>query len=248
MGRPPDKVRPPAETVGGTQETTGRDVDTSITRTPVNPGPATRYGEKFCVECLAPFTPTSGRGKFCPLHREPKFRTARNSDAQRHHRSDPQQWRVPTSLPVCGNRRQRDDDIWITDRDRGRWIRDALRLARKLQRDGYESCAKTVVGWAERTSLGEIRLAGCHWLNSLCDCEEFTHYGQHLAPFGWCSLGAIRGTIPSPALSSFAGEACSPTEANYDKRAADRTPSDLGFCETQAPGMSESKYLHQVGS
>jgi hypothetical protein len=208
MSRPPDnEVGPPAKDQGA-NKTTGRDVNTSITPTPVN------YSEKVCGECGAPFTPTSGRQRYCDFHREPKFRRARNIEAQRAHRSGPVRWRPPTSLTVYLDHRRRD---------RVKWIAVALRLARRLQRDGHEACARRVVEWAERTANGEIELEGCHWLNSLCDCMEFTHWGQHLSPIGFCALGYPR--------------------ANDDRGSVERTPSDLHVCETPPPGMSEAGYV-----
>jgi hypothetical protein len=133
-----------------------------------------RYRDKVCAECGAEFAPTSGRQRFCEFHRKPKFATARDSESKRRRRNDPtaeESTRPPRQLPIFGPHRRRE---------RTAWIADALRLARRLHRDGRLGLSQEVVGWAERTGLGDVKLVGCHHLGSIVDSIEFDCYGPHV--------------------------------------------------------------------
>jgi hypothetical protein len=155
--------------------TTGTEVTSRVSQSAAKP----RYRDKICAECGAPFTPSSGRQRFCELHRADKFVTRRNSETRQRRRAELEltaedATRPPGKLAVFGPHRRRD---------RVQWVAAALRLARRLHRDHRLGLSQEVVRWATRTALGEVELVGCHHLASLVDHVEFALYGPHVSPF-----------------------------------------------------------------
>jgi hypothetical protein len=149
----------------------------TVTSRVSQPASKPRYRDKACAECSAPFTPSSGRQRFCELHRAGKFATRRNTENRRRRRvelSAEEATRPPTKLTVFGSHRRRD---------RIEWIAAALRLARQLHRNHRLGLSQEVVKWATRSALGEVELVGCHHLASLVDHVEFVLYGPHVSPF-----------------------------------------------------------------
>jgi hypothetical protein len=185
----------------------------------------TLYAEKGCAECGAPFTPASGRQRYCEWHQAPKFRTARDTGRKRtsRERSDDEleSLRPPGHLIVEKDPRETKHREWIglnnrvTDSDRRMWVAQALRAARCLHRDGHLVESSQLVDWARRTAAVEVELVGCHHLGSLADDFEFRYYGPH-------------------AVSANATQGQSPTEANAD------TAANLPPAETP-PVMSVSE-------
>jgi hypothetical protein len=183
-----------------------------------------RYVEKGCAECRGPFTPTSGRQRYCEFHRKPKFRTARDTESKQTRRAtaggELQSPRPPRHLIVEKDPRDTKHREWIglnhrvTDSDRRAWVAQALRVARRLHRDGHLVESSQLVDWARRTAAVEVELVGCHHLGSLADDFEFRCYGPH-------------------AVSANATQGQSPTEANAD------TAASLPTAETP-PVMSVS--------
>jgi hypothetical protein len=173
------------------------------------------YGEKACAECGAPFTPASGRQRFCEFHQQAKFRTERDTESKRRRRSEPTAedlTRPPQRLPILlsPNRKESVEDR----RRRTEWVADALRLARRLHRDHRLGLSQQVVEWATRTANGEVELLGCHHLGSLVDDLDFRCYGPHV-------------------VSALGAQALSPTESKRGQ------PPSLPPAETP-PGMSDS--------
>lgn len=124
------------------------------------------YREGRCAECGAPFTPTSGRQRFCEFHRGAKFATARKTAAKFEQRHSERGWRPPTRLDVTGVHHLRE---------RKTSVPAALRLARELHKISDERCARELVELAERTAGGTFRLWGCHDLADLVVHYEMEH-------------------------------------------------------------------------
>jgi hypothetical protein len=79
--------RPTRQTGGSRRTATGADAASETTR----------YADKECARCGAPFTPSGGRQRYCDYCRLPKFRMERNREAQERHRQGPT---VPPSIIV----------------------------------------------------------------------------------------------------------------------------------------------------
>lgn len=87
------------------------------------------YRTKYCATCGAPFTPRSGRQRYCDWCRMPKFRRVRNAEVQQRRRHPE---RYPTETPRLPGDvgyepiTEPVDAAWPTKAQRARWhaVRD----------------------------------------------------------------------------------------------------------------------------
>lgn len=93
--------RPTWQAGGARRTATGADAVSEITR----------YADKKCARCGAPFTPSGGRQRYCDYCRLPKFRMERNRESQERHRRGPTE---PPSIIVVSPGRYY---VWIRLRD-----------------------------------------------------------------------------------------------------------------------------------